>query len=116
MELQARPDPPRVWLASTAWLLAAQFCHTGTLLLPAAALAMVTLLYLPVLWQTKRDASRAWAALFLRTAYLLNMLVGFTTNRPKVRFGAQLESAYLEQIQRVAKDIPGPLRLDPGGQ
>ena len=105
-----------LWLASTAWLLAAQFCHTGTLLLPAAALAMVTLLYLPVLWQTKRDASRVWAALFLRTAYLLNMLVGFTTNRPKVRFGAQLESAYLEQIQRVAKDIPGPLRLDPGGR
>jgi glycosyltransferase involved in cell wall biosynthesis len=61
---------------------------------------LITLLYVLRIWLEKRDLVRTVGAIPLRTAYLLHLLIGCLTGRPRVAFGVQLTDTYQDEVRR----------------
>ncbi|MCX5783653.1 MAG: glycosyltransferase [Elusimicrobia bacterium] len=85
------------------------FLHGLWLLLCAVMIAQkqnlaaltATLIYMGTIYVSKGDFLRTFAALFLRTAYLFNFLVGFIFNYPKLKFGAGRSEEYKNEVRKI---------------
>jgi glycosyltransferase involved in cell wall biosynthesis len=86
------------WLVILCVSLLEAVCQSNRRTAALLLMGSCTLLYGWNIWSTKGDWPRVLAAIPLRTMYLINLIIGFLLNRPRIEFGIQLTDSYKNEI------------------
>jgi len=89
------------WLSITVTSMILYYLKITTLNQVAAWFIVITFFYLFHISAEKKDLTRTLAALFLRTAYVFNMLIAFAFNYPKINFNTQTNKDYIKNVYKI---------------